>query len=105
MREAQQGRLRLELVTRTGFEPVISSVKGRRPKPLDQRASRNEIVSQIRHDLHGDRAQKSLQHRVLEAHFVDDSRRQSGGDCVGASVLGDHALRLRVNSFGDFLDR
>ena len=25
------------MVPRTGFEPVISAVRGRRPKPLDQR--------------------------------------------------------------------
>ena len=27
------------LVARTGFEPVISALRGRRPKPLDERAS------------------------------------------------------------------
>ena len=32
----KKGALKL-LVPRTGFEPVISAVRGRRPKPLDQR--------------------------------------------------------------------
>jgi hypothetical protein len=26
------------LVARTGFEPVVSALRGRRPKPLDERA-------------------------------------------------------------------
>ena len=29
---------RVRLVARTGFEPVISGLKGRRPSPLDERA-------------------------------------------------------------------
>ncbi len=28
------------MVPRTGFEPVISAVRGRRPKPLDQRGKK-----------------------------------------------------------------
>ncbi len=28
-----------KIVARTGFEPVISALRGRRPKPLDERAS------------------------------------------------------------------
>ena len=27
------------LVARTGFEPVISALRGRRPEPLDERAN------------------------------------------------------------------
>ena len=28
------------MVARTGFEPVVSALKGRRPRPLDERAER-----------------------------------------------------------------
>ena len=30
--------LEQSMVARTGFEPVISALRGRRPKPLDERA-------------------------------------------------------------------
>ena len=32
-----------EVVARTGFEPVISALRGRRPKPLDERANVKNI--------------------------------------------------------------
>ena len=31
-------RQKKSLVARTGFEPVISALRGRRPEPLDERA-------------------------------------------------------------------
>src|SRR5919109_4848620 len=49
----RQGRCRAResLVARTGFEPVISGLKGRRPGPLDERAgSRIGIIAD---PLHG----------------------------------------------------
>lgn len=33
-----EGSSEKSLVARTGFEPVISALRGRRPKPLDERA-------------------------------------------------------------------
>lgn len=35
------------LVARTGFEPVISALRGQRPKPLDERASVKNLEVQI----------------------------------------------------------
>ena len=35
---------RAQKVARTGFEPVISGLKGRRPGPLDERAKGESIV-------------------------------------------------------------
>ena len=37
--------LRELLVARTGFEPVISALRGRRPEPLDERAKKREASS------------------------------------------------------------
>ena len=34
------------MVARTGFEPVISGLKGRRPSPLDERAETNPIIGE-----------------------------------------------------------
>ena len=42
------------LVARTRFELVISALRGRRPKPLDERAislSRKEVVARTRFEL------------------------------------------------------
>ena len=33
-----KGLIRIQLVARRGFEPPISALRGRRPKPLDDRA-------------------------------------------------------------------
>ena len=33
------------LVARTGVEPVISALRGRRPKPLDERAYKKSVAS------------------------------------------------------------
>ncbi len=40
----------LLLVARTGIEPAISAVKGRRPGPLDDRAKQVESVAYITHE-------------------------------------------------------
>ena len=32
-----------KLVARTGFEPVISALRGQRPKPLDERAGIKQL--------------------------------------------------------------
>ena len=42
------------MVARTRFELVISALRGRRPKPLDERAiglSRKEVVARTRFEL------------------------------------------------------
>ena len=36
--EPSDGSPNSDLVARTGFEPVISALRGRRPEPLDERA-------------------------------------------------------------------
>ena len=44
----------LNMVARTRFELVISALRGRRPKPLDERAislSKKEVVARTRFEL------------------------------------------------------
>lgn len=38
----------IDLVARAGFEPAISALRGRRPKPLDERANFQNFVVQFR---------------------------------------------------------
>ncbi len=45
-------KCRKYIVARTGFEPVISALRGRRPKPLDERALKIKIVN-LNIQLHG----------------------------------------------------
>ena len=41
------------MVARTGFEPVISALRGRRPKPLDERAMCRSIAASMRKLYYG----------------------------------------------------
>ena len=40
------------MVARTGFEPVISALRGRRPKPLDERAYIKQMYNEISFIIH-----------------------------------------------------
>lgn len=42
-----QRLMALDLVLRTGFEPATSAVKGRHPKPLDDRSNREMRLNPI----------------------------------------------------------
>ena len=37
-----------EIVARAGFEPAISALRGRRPKPLDERAGQKSEMFEVR---------------------------------------------------------
>ena len=42
----------MDFVARTGFEPVISALRGRRPKPLDERACVKTKMDKVKCNLH-----------------------------------------------------
>ena len=61
---ASKYRLKSDLVAHTGFEPVISSLRGRCPKPLDECAAKFGWGSRIRTWPNGSRVRRPTARRI-----------------------------------------